>query len=130
VIFAEYDVAKAQDNLKLVTNLIDDPDVWNARIELVDRPDFKLEQVDLAGIAQKRLYLPPGLQHRQIDLKNRDIKITQAKNELFPQLTYRQPSRLNGGEDYGAAVGKSSFLACVILMSVLQVDLGDAVIRR
>lgn len=107
VILAEYTVAKAQDNLKLITNLIDDPDVWNARIELVDRPDFAIEKVDLTEALKNAFIYRPDYAIAKIDLKNRDIRIMQAKNELYPELDLIGSFGLNGlGTDYSAAVGK------------------------
>jgi len=107
VIFAEYEVAKTQDNLKLVTNLIDDPDVWNARIELVDKPDFSVEKVDLVECLKNAFIYRPDYSIAKIGLVNRDIKIMQAKNAIFPELDLIGSFGLNGlGEDYVAAIGK------------------------
>ena len=95
---------KSEDELKLVTNLIDDPKVWNAKIELVDQPEFKLEEPDLLICLKNSFIFRPDYQSAQIDLKSRDIKIQVAKNALLPTVDLTGSYGLNGLEkSYGRA---------------------------
>ncbi|MFH1440972.1 MAG: TolC family protein [Candidatus Omnitrophota bacterium] len=100
-------IKRAEDGLKFVTNLIDDPEVWNAKIELLDKPQFKKEDVDLFESLKGAFEYRPDYQAEVIDLKNRDIKIRVAKNALFPTLDLTGSFGLNGlSEDYKNAVQK------------------------
>lgn len=89
---------KAEDELKLVTNLIDDPEVWNAKIELIDKPEFRIEEIDLLACLKNAFLFRPDYQSAQIDLKSRDIKIKVAKNALLPTVDLIGSYGLNGLE--------------------------------
>ncbi|MDD5771713.1 MAG: TolC family protein, partial [Candidatus Omnitrophica bacterium] len=98
---------RAEDDLKLVTNLVDDPEVWNARVELIDEPELKEEAVDLLKSLQEAFVNRPDYQAAKIDLDNRDIKIKVAKNALLPTVDLTGSLGLNGiGRDYQSAVEK------------------------
>lgn len=100
-------IKKAEDDLKFVTNLIDDPEVWNARIELLDKPRLKKEDADLFESLKDSFEYRPDYQAELIDLKNRDIRIKVAKNALFPTLDLTGSFGLNGlSEDYKNAIKK------------------------
>lgn len=104
---AESAIKRAEDDLKFVTNLIDDPEVWNAKIELLDKPQFKKEDVDLFESLKGAFEYRPDYQAEIIDLKSRDIKIRVAKNALFPALDLTGSFGLNGlSDDYKNAVKK------------------------
>ena len=92
-------VKKSEDELKLVTNLIDDPEVWNAKIELIDQPEFKVEEVSLLECLKNAFIFRPDYQSAQIDLKNRDVKIQVAKNALLPTIDLTGSYALNGLEE-------------------------------
>ncbi|MFA4988068.1 MAG: TolC family protein [Candidatus Omnitrophota bacterium] len=104
---SEAALKRAEDDLKLVTNLVDDPEVWNAKIELVDIPELKDEEVDLLKSLHEAFANRPDYQAANIDLRNRDIKIKVAKNDLLPTLDLTGSLGLNGiGKDYQSAVEK------------------------
>ncbi|MFH0763154.1 MAG: TolC family protein [Candidatus Omnitrophota bacterium] len=110
VILAEYELKKAEDNLKLITNLVDDPELWNAKLELIDKPVFIFEEADLLESLKMAFQLRPDYKIAAVDLKNRDINIVLAKNALFPTLDLVGSFGLNGlGEDYSSAIGKTNF---------------------
>ena len=110
VIFAEYDLKKAEDQLKLITNLVDDPELWNAKVELLDKPRFSFQEAELLTSLKYAFQLRPDYRIAQVDLKNRDINIMLAKNALYPTLDLIGSFGLNGlGEDYSAAIGKTNF---------------------
>jgi outer membrane protein TolC len=101
VLTAEAQVKKAEDDLKLVTNLVDDPEAWNAKIELIDKPAFIVEEADLLQSLKDAFGYRPDYYSAKIDLKSRDIKIVTAKNALFPTVDLVGSFGLNGlGKDY------------------------------
>ncbi|MFH1857459.1 MAG: TolC family protein [Candidatus Omnitrophota bacterium] len=105
---AEANLRKAEDDLKLITNLVDDPEAWNAALELIDANlEFKEEKADLLESLKNAFRHRPDYHAQKIDLKNRDIKITTAKNALFPTLDLKGSFGLNGlGSDYQEAIEK------------------------
>jgi outer membrane protein TolC len=106
---AEAALKRAEDDLKLVTNLVDDPEVWNAKIDLIDGPELKQEDVDLLKSLQDAFIYRPDYQAAKVDLENRDIKIKVAKNALLPTVDLTGSLGLNGlGKDYASALGKAN----------------------
>ncbi len=98
VLASEAAVRRAEDELKLVTNLVDDPEVWNAKIELLDKPEFKLENIELLQCLKNAFDFRPDYQSAKIDLKSRDIKIKVAQNALLPTIDLTGSYGLNGLE--------------------------------
>jgi len=85
LISAESNVKRSEDELKLITNLVDDPETWNAQLEFIDdKPQFKEEKADLLDSLKNAFEFRPDYKSSKIDLKNRDIKIITAKNALYP----------------------------------------------
>lgn len=110
VILAEYELKKAEDNLKLITNLVDDPELWNVKLELIDKPRFVFEEANLLESLKTAFELRPDYKIAIVDLKNRDINTMLARNALFPTLDLIGSFGLNGlGEDYSSAIGKTNF---------------------
>ncbi|MFA4843025.1 MAG: TolC family protein [Candidatus Omnitrophota bacterium] len=109
ILTAESEMKKAEDELKLVTNLVDDPEVWNARIELIDKPQFVIVDANLVKSVGLAFDNRPDYKSAKIDLENRDIKIKAAKNALLPTFDLNGSLGLNGlGADYGKALQKVS----------------------
>lgn len=109
LISAESSLKKSEDELKLITNLVDDPETWNAKLELLDdKPQFKEEKVALLESLQNAFEHRPDYKSAKIDLKNRDIKIATAKNALLPTVDLVTSFGLNGlGKDYQDALEKT-----------------------
>ena len=107
VLTAEAQVKRAEDDLKLITNLVDDPEVWNAKIELIDKPSFIVEELDLLQSLKDAFTNRPDYYSAKIDLKSRNIKINSAKNALLPTVDLIGSFGLNGlGKDYQDALKK------------------------
>ena len=105
VIVAEALVAKTEDELKLVTNLVDDPELWNARLELIDRPRVELRQTDLARSLRAAFEFRPDYQIKMIELRNRDIAVMLAKDSKLPTVDLFGSYGMNGwGADFGGAL--------------------------
>ncbi|MDD5561635.1 MAG: TolC family protein [Candidatus Omnitrophica bacterium] len=104
---SEASLKRAEDDLKLITNLVDDPEVWNAKIELIDQPELRQEDVELLKSLQEAFVYRPDYQAARVDLQNRDIRIKVAKNALLPTIDLSGSLGLNGlGKNYRNAVEK------------------------
>ncbi len=107
VLTAETQVKRAEDDLKLITNLVDEPEAWNARIELADKPALNGDDVDLLQSLKDAFEYRPDYYSAKIDLRSRNIKIVSAKNALLPTVDLVGSFGLNGlGKDYEDALGK------------------------
>jgi outer membrane protein len=106
VIVAEADLKKSEDSLKAITNLVKDPEVWNARIELIDKNlEFDEKKIDLINSLKNAFSYRPDYIADKIALRNKDIKIITAENLLYPEVDIVGSFGLNGlGEDYMDAV--------------------------
>lgn len=105
LISAESNLRKAEDNLKLITNLVDDPAAWNAALKLLDSPEFNIRKTDLVESLLNAFQYRPDYNAQKIDLENRDIKIKLAKNALLPTLDLVGSFGLNGlGETFNDAL--------------------------
>ncbi len=105
MIEAEARRALAEDTLKLVTNLADDPALWNARIELLDDPELGVQRVDLAASLERAFSNRPDYAAMTLSLANRDIAIQLARNDRLPTVDLIGSLGLNGvdGSFDGAA---------------------------
>lgn len=91
----------AEDLLKLLTNLIDDPYLWNAEIVPLDKPEFKKIDIDLVGALITAFDNRPDYKSAKIELENLDIEIKVAGNNLWPELDLVGSLGVNGlGGDY------------------------------
>ncbi|MFA5388350.1 MAG: TolC family protein [Candidatus Omnitrophota bacterium] len=107
LISAESSLKKAEDELKVVTNIVDDPFLWNAEIKALDMPEYKKENPDLVASLQNAFIARPDYQQARLDLKNRDIRITTAKNALYPEVDLVGSFGMNGlGGDYQESLDK------------------------
>jgi len=107
LISAESELKKAEDELKLITNLVDNPEVWNAKLDLIDKPEFRAQEVSLVESLNNAFKYRPDYISKKIDLENRDIKIKVAKNALLPTVDLTGSLGLNGlGKDYSEAIEK------------------------
>ncbi|MFA5156575.1 MAG: TolC family protein [Candidatus Omnitrophota bacterium] len=106
---AEAAVKKSEDELKLVTNLVSDPEIWNAKVELIDKLQMRQEEADLLQSLKNAFSFRPDYQSMCIDLKSRDVKIMVAKNSLLPTIDLSGSFGMNGlGKDYNNALQKTN----------------------
>ena len=107
LISAESTLKKSEDELKLITSLVDDPSLWNTEIVPLDKPVFTKKYVDLTKSLNKAFQYRPDYASEEIALGNRDIKIKKAKNALFPTLDLVGSFGLNGlGDNLDEALSK------------------------
>ena len=102
---AEYQLKTSEDKLKFVTNLVDDPEVWNATIELIEKPEFSVRPVDLVQSIMDAFEYRPEYRAKKLEVRNKDVAIVVKKNALFPTLDVVGSFGLNGlGDQYDRAL--------------------------
>lgn len=107
LIASEKALQKAEDDLKFVTNIIDDPDLWNSKVELSDKPQLDTSEVDLIEALVAAFDNRPDYKAAGIDLKNKDINVMVTKNGLLPTLDLIGSYGLNGlDSNYRGAFNK------------------------
>lgn len=102
----EKEMKNNEDSLKLITNMVDDPSVWNASIAPSDPVNHKRASLDLVDAILKAFDNRPDYAAAKIDLKNRDISVMFTRNGLLPSLDVTGSLGLNGlSDDYGKTMG-------------------------
>lgn len=96
LIAAENVMRQAEDNLKFVTNLVDDPKFWNARILLLDQVSYDKTDFGLVKCILTAFDCRPDYQAAKFDLKNRDISVIYNRNGMLPTLDMVGSYGLNG----------------------------------
>ncbi len=96
LISSEKALQRAEDELKFVTNIVDDPEMWNARLELANRPELEASEVELVEALQTAFDHRPDYKAAALELKNRDIQIVVTKNGLLPIVDLTGSFGLNG----------------------------------
>jgi len=95
----------AEDDLKYITNLIDDPELWNAKIEPLDIPQFDVVAIDLFKSLKQAFELRPEIESAKIVLANQNILIKLKENELLPMIDLVGSFGLNGlNKNYSEAL--------------------------
>lgn len=96
---------KSGDELKLITNLVDDSKLWNAEIELIDEPQLIDTKVEIAASLEDAFKNRYDYRSKKIELESKDIKIAAAKNSLFPTIDLTGSFGLNGlGAEFSEAL--------------------------
>jgi outer membrane protein TolC len=99
---AERVMKASEDRLKYITNLVNDPDLWNADITLLDKVGYEKKEVDLKTSVITAFEHRPDYEAAKIDLKSKDISIVYYKNALLPQVDLIGSYSLNGlDKNYG-----------------------------
>ena len=95
----------AEDNLKYVTNLIDEPQLWHAHIEPLDKPEFQEVTVDLLESLKEAFAYRPDYEAAKIELKNQNVRILVKENATLPAVDLVGSFTLNGlDKDYDGAL--------------------------
>ena len=99
----------AEDNLKYVTNIIDDVELWNAEIEPLDKPGFEEDPIDLVESLKQAFEYRPDYETAKIELASQNIRIKVKKNSLLPTIDLTGSFALNGlNRNYNEALGDMS----------------------
>ena len=103
---AESIMRLAEDNLKLITNLVDDPALWNANIVLMESLGYEKREIDLAEALKMAFINRPDYAAAKIDLRNRDIVVVVNENGMLPTVDLKASYGLNGLDgNYGKDLG-------------------------
>ncbi|MBN2453190.1 MAG: TolC family protein [Candidatus Omnitrophica bacterium] len=81
---SEGTLKRAEDDLKYITNLINDDELWNADIELLDEIGYGRKPVRVIDSLDRAFAHRPDYKAEKIDLKNKDISVVYYKNGLLP----------------------------------------------
>jgi len=88
ILDAEAQVRNYEDDLKFVLNLAAElEEVDSIRIIPTDKPEFKEKEINLEEALMTALAKRPDLEASRIDLRNREIDVTYARNQLLPDLS-------------------------------------------
>ncbi len=99
---AERVMKASEDRLKYITNLVNDPELWNADIVLLDKVGYEKRGVDLKESVIKAFEHRPDYEAAKLDLKNKDISVIYYKNGTLPQVDLIGSYSLNGlDKNYG-----------------------------
>jgi outer membrane protein len=93
---AESIMKLAEDNLKLITNLVDDPTLWNVHIVLLEGLGYEKREVDLPEAIKTAFIYRPDYEAAKIDLRNKDIAIVVTANGMLPTINLLASYGLNG----------------------------------
>ncbi len=86
----------AEDDLKYITNLVDEPELWNANIVLLEKLDYEKKDVDLIQSILTAFEHRPDYEAAKIGLKNKDISVVVYKNNMLPTMDLVGSYGLNG----------------------------------
>jgi outer membrane protein TolC len=87
ILAAQADVKNAEDNLKLILNLMaEDPNLEFSRIIPQQMPEFKKKEISLEQAFATALQRRPDLESSRIGLQNSEINLDFAKNQQLPGL--------------------------------------------
>ncbi len=101
----EKELKFSEDKLKYVTNIVDEFELWNARIEPLDRPQFEQQSVDLPQRLKEAFEYRPDYEAAKIELKNQNIRILVKENAMLPTIDLIGSLGLNGLDtDYQGAL--------------------------
>ncbi|MDD5085511.1 MAG: TolC family protein [Candidatus Omnitrophica bacterium] len=101
VISADREVQRSEDELKLVTNIVDDPSLWNAEIDPLEKPEFDPKEVDLADSLDLAFKNRPDYASARFGVENTAINVERDKNGVLPQLDFTGSYAMNAyGKSY------------------------------
>ncbi len=86
IIQAETQVQDSEDNLRILLNLAAEGIEEDLKIIPSDTPDFTKHEVTFEEALRTAMENRPDLNGTRIDLKNREINLNYAKNQLLPAL--------------------------------------------
>ena len=97
---------REEDNLKFITNLVDDAELWNADIVLLDKLDVQKAGDRPTPSLEKAFAHRPDYEAAKLDLKNRDISVIYYRNGMLPIVDLTGSYGFNGlGDNYEKDLG-------------------------
>lgn len=89
ILQAEAQIKSAQDQLKTLLNLSSKEDIDLTKIVPTDTPTFEEKDVSFEEALSMGLQMRPDLQAIRADMKNKDLDLGYAKNQLLPELNFQ-----------------------------------------
>ena len=89
ILQAEAQIKSSQDQLKTLLNLSSKEDIDLTKIVPTDTPTFEEKDVSFEEALSTGLQMRPDLQSIRTDMKNKDLDLGYAKNQLLPELNFR-----------------------------------------
>lgn len=86
ILQAEAMIKNNEDLLKTIINLGAEAESADIEIVPVGKPDFTLREVSFEEALATALVTRPDLQAIEVDIKNKEINLSYAKNQLLPEL--------------------------------------------
>ncbi len=96
LIASEEALKLSEDSLKLITNLVDNQEFWNARITLLNEPTYEKAEIGLVDAIIKAFDHRPDYASARIDLRNKDIAVAVNRNGMLPTVDLIGSFGLNG----------------------------------
>jgi len=88
ILQAEVQVRNSEDSLKTIINLSAEKKDVQVPVIPTDRPSYEEYKITIDEALRKGLENRPDLQEIRLDLKNKDIEVGYARNQLLPELTF------------------------------------------
>jgi len=93
---------KAEDYLKIVTNIVDDPKLWDTAIKTTTKLEVKAHDLDLVRSLESAFAYRPDYEIQQLSLDNTNVLVNLTHNGTLPELDVLGSYGLNGlGDSYG-----------------------------
>lgn len=89
ILQAEALIKSNEDRLKTILNLAAETDMELTKIIPTDTPNYEEREVSLEEALAIGLQKRPDLQASRIDLKNKDLDVSFAKNQLLPEINFQ-----------------------------------------
>jgi len=106
VLASENEMHRAEDDLKLITNLIDDVELWTATIVLLDKLGYEKRDLNVVEACSTAFQYRPDYEAAKLNLKNKDISVIYYKNNMLPTLDLVGSYGLNGlGKNFEKDMG-------------------------
>jgi outer membrane protein TolC len=117
ILQAESQIKSNEDLLKTIINLNDEKDLKRIKIVPGDKPEFIEREITLGEALKEALIKRPDLEMTKIDIENKQLNLSVARNQMLPELnlqvSYWSPG-LSGdrliylGDDFitGEIIGK------------------------
>lgn len=89
ILQAEAQIKSAQDQLKTLLNLSSKEDIDLTRLVPTDTPTFEEKKITFEEALSTGLQMRPDLQSIRGDMKNKNLDLSYAKNQLLPELNFQ-----------------------------------------
>jgi outer membrane protein len=111
VLIAKDAINDSEDELKRITNIIQDESQWEMTIIPLDSPSFEEVQANLQDSIKIAIEKRPEYKQAKLNVENSDLTVMMAKNQKLPIMDLDGSLSLNGlGDDFGepfSQVGKA-----------------------